>query len=73
MIKVEKFSISYRPDEDAGHIHLALADGTGADLPVDSPQEASFLWNLLRNEAEVYYDEVHRLIVSGLEGIGGEK
>ena len=73
MIKVEKFSISYRPEEDAGQIHLALADGTGADLPVDSPQEASFLWTLLRNETEVYYDETHRLLVSGLEGVGEDK
>jgi hypothetical protein len=70
MIKVEKFSISYRPHEDAGTVHLALANDTGADLPIDSPAEASFLWNLLRSEEEVYYDPVHQLITSGIEGVG---
>jgi len=70
MIKVEKFSVSYRPKEDAGHIHLALADGTGADLPIDSPMEASFMYNLLRQEDEVYYDPNHELITCGMEGVG---
>jgi hypothetical protein len=70
MVKVESFSISYRPEEDAGQIHLALADGSGADLPIDSPAEASFMWNFLRSEEEVYYDPVHQLITSGIEGVG---
>jgi hypothetical protein len=73
MVKVESFSISYRPEEDAGQIHLALADGSGADLPIDSPAEASFMWNFLRTEDVIYYDPSHRLIVSGMEGVGEDK
>ena len=70
MIKVEKFSISYRPNEDAGTIHLALADGSGADIVIDSPAEASFMWNLLRTEDEVYYDARYDLITCGMEDVG---
>jgi len=70
MIKVNKFSISYRPKEDVGMVHLALADGNGADLPVDSPMEASFLYNLLRTDDDVFYDPDNELLVSGMEVTG---
>ncbi|MCI5084168.1 MAG: hypothetical protein MRY78_20880 [Saprospiraceae bacterium] len=73
MIKVEQFSISYRPDEDAGTVHLALANGTGADLPIDSPSEAHFMYVLLKSEDEVFFDPQNRLIVSGIDAVGEHK
>lgn len=70
MLKVEHFAISYRPVEDAGSVHLSLSDGTGADLPIDSPQEANFLLNFLKHDKDVYYDPNHQLLTTGME-IGG--
>lgn len=70
MIKVDQFSISYRPKEDAGMVHLALANGKGADLPIDSPMEASFLLQMLGHEGTVYYDPENELLVTGMEVTG---
>ncbi len=70
MIKILKYVITYRPVDDAGKVHLILEDGTGANLPIDSPQEATFILDLLRNEQPVYYDPLHQLLSSGIEGIG---
>lgn len=70
MQKIEKYIITYRPTDDAGQLHLVLKDGTGADLPVDSPAEASFLLDLLRNEQPVFYDAEHMLLSSGMEEVG---
>ncbi|MEN0005446.1 MAG: hypothetical protein AAF798_14940 [Bacteroidota bacterium] len=72
MIKIEQYSLSYRPDEDSGMVHLALANGEGANLPISSPSEAQFLLYLLKNDDDVFFDPKHRLISTGIEGMGEE-
>ena len=70
MIKIMKYMMSYRPSENAGSVHLILENGEGADIPIDSPQEASLLLDLLRNESPVFYDSAHQLLTCGIEGVG---
>lgn len=72
MQKVKSYIITWRPDENKGQFHGALADGKGADLPIDNPKEASFLLNLSRHEPEVHFDAEHRLIVTGVDIPGQE-
>lgn len=67
MAKIEKVSMSYRPADDSGRLHLALSDGTGADVEIDSPSEASFLMRLFREEEDVYFDTVNEIIFIGIE------
>lgn len=66
MQRIQSYIFTWRPDETAGNLHLSLANETGADLPLDNASEASFLLELLRTEDATYFDEEHRLIVSGL-------
>ena len=74
MIKIMKYMMTYRPHENAGSIHLILENGEGADIPIDSPQEATLMLDLLRNEAPVFYDPNNQLLSCGIEGVGeGEK
>lgn len=70
MQKVIKYIITYHTPSDAGTLHLILENGTGADLPIDSPSEATFLMDLLRNEQPVYYDSKNQLLSSGMEDVG---
>ena len=72
MLKVDHYSISYRPNEDAGSVHLALSDGSGADLPINSPAEATFLLQFLSQDEDVYYDSNHQLLTSGMEITGSD-
>lgn len=67
MTKVEKSSLSYRPEDDAGMVHLALSNDTGADLPIDSAAEASFLLQLLNGDKPVYYDTANKMLITGIE------
>lgn len=72
MQKIESYIITWRPDENAGNLHIALADGTGADLPIDNPEEASFLLTLLRHEPNARFDPEHRLLATGVDIPGQE-
>ena len=58
--------MSYRPADDSGRLHLALSNGNGADVEIDSPSEASFLLKLFREEDEVYFDTVNEIIFIGI-------
>ncbi|GJM36514.1 MAG: hypothetical protein DHS20C18_55150 [Saprospiraceae bacterium] len=70
MVKIEEFKVSYRPSDNIGVIHLALADNTGISLTIDNPTWADFLFKLLLHEKDVYYDREHDLVTMGLEAPG---
>lgn len=70
MVKIEEFKISYRPEDNVGVLHLALADHTGATITIDDPSWASFLFDMLTHEKEVFYDNEHKLITMGMEPPG---
>lgn len=67
---IEQYKITWRPEDDAGMVHLALANGAGASLPIDSAAEAAFLLDMLRNESPVFYDTENRLLATGMEPVG---
>ena len=71
MKKVTEYMITYRPEDDAGNIHLHLDDDHSADLPIRGASEAAFLLDLFRNEKHVYYDPEHRLVSTGIDLVGG--
>ena len=50
MEEVVQYAFFWRPEDNAGSIQLALADGTGGSIKVDSPAEAMLLVDILRNE-----------------------
>lgn len=70
MIKIEGYKITYRPEDNAGQIHLALAGGTGGSVRVDSPQEMLAVVDILRNEAPVFWDSKHGILMTGFEPVG---
>lgn len=70
MKKIESYKVTWRPADDAGMIHLALAGGTASSINVDSAAEAAFLTDLLRNESPVFFDPEHELIGTGFEEVG---
>ena len=65
MVNVENHAFFWRTEEHKGSLHLALEDETGVDIPLESPQEASFLLNLLMNEEQVQYRKEHGLLSAG--------
>lgn len=71
MKKVESFNFTYRPQDDAGTITLALEGGVPGSIMVDSPAEAHFLLYLLKNDDSVYFDPGNGLISTGIEYPGG--
>lgn len=70
MQEIKSYKITWRPCDNAGQIHLGLADGTGGSIPVDSPQEMSLLVDVLRNECPVYWDPEHSFLMTGHEPVG---
>lgn len=44
MLEVITYKISYRPEDDAGMVHLALENDQATDVYIDSPQELSLCW-----------------------------
>lgn len=66
MKAIEKFSFFYRPEDDSGSVHLALAGGTAADVFTDSAAESNFLLKLLSNH-KCYWDADTGQISSGIE------
>lgn len=70
MKQIETYKITWNPRDNAGHIHLGLAEGTAASLPVDSAQEMSMLVDILRNEAPVYWCPSNGFLMTGFEPVG---
>lgn len=70
MQEIKCYKLTWRPDENVGQLHFGLADGTGASVPVDTPQEASMLIDVLRHESPVYWDVKHRFLMTGFEPVG---
>lgn len=56
MLEVITYKISYRPEDDAGMVHLALENDQATDVYIDSPQELSLMLDILRHEKPVYFD-----------------
>ncbi len=73
MKEVEKYAFFWRPEDDSGSIHLVLAGEGAADIFIDSPQEATFLLDLLRNEKPIFYNADSGQICTGLEPAGEEE
>ena len=70
MQKIECYKITWHPRDNVGQIHMGLADGTGASVPIDSPQEMSMMVDILRNECPVHWDAKHGLLMTGFEPVG---
>ena len=70
MEEIIQYAFSWRTEDNIGTIQLALANGTGAALEPDSPQEALLLLDVLRHEKPVFYEAQHQLIMTGLEPVG---
>ncbi|ETX07757.1 hypothetical protein [Candidatus Entotheonella palauensis] len=70
MQEIIQYAFFWRTEENVGAINLALADGSGGQVIVDSPAEASLLLDVLRNERPVFYDRANALIMTGLEPVG---
>lgn len=73
MKAIEKYSFFYRPEDDSGSIHLALAGGEGADVFTDSAAESSFLLELLSKHGPCYWNAQTGQISSELESVRKEK
>ena len=73
MKEIKCYKLTWRPADNAGQLHFGLADGTGASTPLDTPQEARMLIDVLRNEAPVYWDDEHGLLMTGFEPVGEGK
>ena len=67
MQKINSYIITWRPDENVGQLHLHLENGKGADLPIDNPEEATFLLMLLRHEPNTRFDPENRLLSTGVD------
>ena len=70
MQEIKCYKLTWRPDENVGQLHFGLADGTGASVPLDTPQEASMLIDVLRHESPVFWDGKHGLLLTGFEPVG---
>lgn len=70
MLEVIAYKVSYRPEDDAGMVHLALENDQATDVYVDSPQELSLMLDILRHEKPVFYDLNTRQILTGFEAVG---
>jgi hypothetical protein len=70
MQQIDTYKITWRPCDNAGQIHLGLADGTGSSIPVDSAEEMRMLVDILRNECPVYWDAKHTMLMTGYEPVG---
>jgi len=70
MKEILQYAFFWRPEDNKGCIQLALADGTGGAVELDSAQEGLLLLDVLRNEKPVYYDATNDLIMTGLEPVG---
>ena len=70
MQEILQYAFFWRPEDNKGRIQLALADGTGGAVELDSAQEGLLLLDVLRHEKPVYYDASHGLIMTGLEPVG---
>ena len=72
--RIEKYAIFYNVQANEGHILFQFDDSVAGDstatLLLDSPQEGTFILDILRNESPVYYDDEHHLIMTGLEFTG---
>ncbi len=73
MKAIEQYAMFWQPEHNVGSIHLALSDGTGADIKLDSPAEASLLVDILRNESPCYWNVHTGQISTGLEPVGEEE
>ncbi len=70
MEEIIQYAFFWRTEDNTGVIQLALANGGGASLEPDSPQEALLLLDVLRHEKPVYYQSQNQLIMTGLEPVG---
>ncbi len=70
MQEIKCYKLTWRPCDNAGQLHFGLADGSGASVPLDTPQEASMLIDVLRHESPVYWDAKHSLMMTGFEPVG---
>ena len=72
--KIKKYAIFWNATANEGHFILQLVESEGrsptALIHLDSPQEATLLLDIFRNEQPVYYDDDHGLVLTGLEEIG---
>ncbi len=70
MQEIETYKLTWTPADNRGTLHLGLKDGTGADIALDSPSEAHFLMDLLRNESPCYYYAAIGMVGTGFEPVG---
>ncbi len=70
MEEIIQYAFFWRTEDNTGVVQLALANGTGATLEPDSPQEALLLLDVLRHEKPVYYQSQNQIIMTGLEPVG---
>lgn len=70
MEEIIQYAFFWRTEENVGMINLVLASGGGGQVIVDSPEEASLLLDVLRNEKPLFYDRRNALIATGLEPVG---
>ena len=70
MKAIEKYSFYWQINSNQGSLHLALEDNTGAKVLIDSPQEAYFLLDLMRQSETCYYNEQSNIISTSFKSSG---
>ncbi len=70
MIEITSYKFVWELDNNEGLMHLKPTGGASKIVPIDSPQEASLLLDVLRNEKPVFYDSDNNIILTGLEPVG---
>ncbi len=70
IIYVKRYSVSWRPTEHTGTIHLFLTDGTSDHFQIDNSIDGLFMLDVLRNEKPIRYDKAHQLMFAHYEESG---
>lgn len=73
MKAIEKYSFFYRPEDDSGSVHLALAGGEATDIFIDSAAEATFLLDLLSKHGPCYWNAHTGQISLGITPVGDDE
>ncbi len=69
MKEISGYKFFWNVENNEGIMHLHTDDGN-VNFTLDSPQEASLLIDVLRNEKPVYYDPAGGIVMTGMEPVG---